>query len=152
MDELEKEIISSGIKTFVKVEKGGINIQEVHHFHQAKNGSDENGLMDDDTLRDKINKVLPLIKQNRHWFCIIKVLMLRGQVKNKDFKGAAERIRSLYPGGLDVEIDPADLQSMHIGSFMFPLSEWNLTDGPFKREFEFKQYLSLAQRFDSLFD
>lgn len=152
MDELEKEIISSGIKTFVKVEKGGINIQEVHHFHQARNGVEEKGLLNDNELRDRINKVLPFIKQSRHWFCIVKVLMLRGLVKNKDFKGAAERIRSLYPGGLDVEIDPADLQSMHIGSFMFPISEWTITDSPFKREFEFKQYLGLAQRFDELFD
>lgn len=141
----------------INVHSGAQNVGHIdsqtniyHYYGKGQNNSSQ--LLSDDELRNMINKVMPLIKQNRHWFCIIKVLMLRGQVKNKDFKGAADRIRSLYPGGLDVEIDPIDLQSMHIGSFMFPLSEWTLTDGPFKREFEFKQYLGLAQRFDGLFE
>lgn len=142
-------------KTVVYVNSGAQYIghldSQTNYYNYYGKNNDGKAPISDDELRDRINKVLPLIKQNRHWFCIIKVLMLRGLVKNKDFKGAAERIRSLYPGGLEVEIDPADLQSMHNGSFMFPLSEWSLTDGPFKREYEFKQYLSLAQRFNDLF-
>lgn len=127
----------------ITVESGG-----VLNFGGAAETDNENS---DDELREKINVVMNLISSNRHWFSIAKVLMLRGLVKDGDFKGAQERIESLYPGGLKYPIDYADLMRMNVGSFAGPIDSWNTTDGPIKRQAEFKVYVTIAKKFDGLF-
>lgn len=153
MEDTERQRLRERANTYIEVQDGGINIQEVHHFYQAdmKKGGSGKGLVSDDELRDRINHVMHLITKNRLWYPIAKVLMLHGQAKNKDFQGVAERIKALYPAGLEYDIDPADLQSMHVGSFTMPVDEWVPDDGPVKRDAEFKQYVRLAQQFEAYF-
>lgn len=131
--------------------KGGKHYHSVPQQQQAESQEGSNSGISDNELRNRINRVMANIKNKRYWFCIIKVLMLRGEVKNKDFEGAAKRIRSLYPAGLEHDIDPADLMRMHFGSFTLPIDEWKKDDGPVKREAEFRQYVNLARQFDALF-
>lgn len=153
MEDQERQHLRERATTYIEVADGGINIQEVHNFYQAdmKKKTSKSGLVSDEELRDRINHVMHLITKNRLWFPIAKVLMLHGQARNKDFQGVAERINALYPAGLEYDIDPADLQSMHVGSFTLPVDEWVPNDGPVKRDAEFKQYVKLAQQFESYF-
>ena len=124
---------------------------QTNNYHYYGKSSKSESLLTDNELRERINNVICDIKIARHWFSVVKVLMLRGQVKSGDFVGAAERIKSLYPAGLSVDIDPVDLQSMHHGSFALPIDRWSTDDGPIKREGDFRNYILIARRFDDLF-
>lgn len=105
----------------------------------------------DDDLRNKINQVLPLMKNSRHWFSIIKVLMLHGQVLDGDFEAGKNLIERLYPAGVTLKIDPADLSKLHTGSFRLPVVSWVQNDAPVARSAEFFQYRSIALKLDELF-
>lgn len=105
----------------------------------------------DEKLRECINKILPLMKNsNRKWFCVAKVIMLRGLAPIGDFESVGNMLKRLYPGGVTPKYDAPDLLRMHIGSFMLPVSEWVISDAPIKRRAEFIQYVELAQKFDNL--
>lgn len=142
------DFIAPGAKKEVTF-SGGRHYHGVPPTAQATTTEGPN-LLSDDELRERINQVMNLITNKRHWFCIAKVMMLHGQARNKDFEGVAKRINSLYPAGLEHEIDPADLQRIHTGSLTLPVSEWTLQDSHLKRDAEFRQYLTLAQRFEEL--
>ncbi len=106
----------------------------------------------DDRLRDLINTIIPKITQNRHWFCVGKVLMLRGVIAYDDFDALKELLERLYPAGFPNKFEPADLRRLHDGCFRLPLKDWEITTSPFKRAAEFKAYYNLATEFDALFD
>lgn len=153
---------AEGVNIGTYVAKGAVNIQKIEHVENLfpgaidklhniiKNDSRRVKLLNDDELRDVINRILPKIKKNRHWFCVIKPLMLYGQIKNKDFEGAKERIDGLYPAGLEPAIDASDLQAMHNGTFEGPINDWKVGDGPFLRDAEFRLYWNLAKEFERI--
>lgn len=157
-----KNVSTEGLHCKTYVAAGAMNIEKIEHVENLFPGnpdlikaitgkaSAKNSLLDDDALRDCINLIMHKITKNRYWFCIIKPLMLLGQVRPNDFEGAAGRIRKLYPAGLPVDIDVSDLQSMHWGSFVGPVNTWRIGDGPFKREAEFKTYFTLASEFERI--
>lgn len=148
---------SDGMKVEKYFAPGSMYIERIDHVDnlfpgnldliKQITGKNSTDLLSDDDLRECINQVIGKIKKNRHWFCIIKPLMLLGQVRPNDFEGAANRIKSIYPAGLPVTIDVSDLQAMHIGSFTAPLEYWNNADGPVKRDAEFKDYHSFSRLF-----
>lgn len=105
----------------------------------------------DEELRNKINNIMPMIRINRQWFCILKVLMLHGLLADNDFEGGRKLILKLFPAGVNNMFDPADIAKLHTGCFKFPIDKWTISDSPFKREAEFAQYMNLAMRFDELF-
>lgn len=91
MDEFEKAMLANGIRTYVKVEKGGINIQEVHHFHQAKaclNEGKENVATDE---RSDLEKALLVVAEMAKEGCF-KV--------QKDYFGAFKIIEERMANGL----------------------------------------------------
>lgn len=115
---------------------------------------EEHEELTDEVLRNKINQVLPMMQgkgNQRKWFCIAKVLMLRGLVVNGDFDAAGKFIRRLYPNGLSPDYDARDLARLHTGTFMLPINFWNPNDAPVTRPAEFNQYLQLAKSFNELF-
>lgn len=140
------------------VAAGAVHIGNIEHVENLYPGSPEllqkkaePEKLTDDVLRDKINRVLPRINANRLWFCIVKVLMLRGVVAYDDFEGAKALIDRLYPSGYPNPFDPYDLRKLHDGCFRLPLNEWQITTSPYKRPAEFKAYHNLATEFDALF-
>lgn len=136
-------------------EAGSINtiINDNHGtIYTNRSGQDSQPMeLTDDDLRNNINQVLPLMKNSRHWFCILKVLMLHGQVLDGDFESGKRLIERLYPGGVNYKIDPADLSKLHTDSFKLPVASWSADDAPVKRGAEFTQYQNIALRMDELF-
>lgn len=153
---------AQGVNIGTYVASGAINIQKIENVERLYPGSIDklhdlvkkeaikSRKLTDDELRYIINRVMSKIKKNRHWFCVIKPLMLYGQFVNDDWDAAKTRIESLYPAGLKTTIDTSDLQAMHTGSFEDPIKDWKVGDGPFQRDAEFKVYLNLAKEVESL--
>lgn len=109
--------------------------------------------MTDDRLRDLINMIMPKITKNRLWFCVGKVLMLRGVIPYDDFEALKELLDRIYPAGYpQSKFEPSDLRKLHDGSFRLPMKDWELLSSPFDRQAEFKAYYNLATEFDALFD
>lgn len=160
---MEKED-SSKISCQTYVATGAVNIGNIEHVENLFPGNPEmiasvlggkkvaKKELTDDDLRDKINAVMPRITSNRHWFAIIKVLMLKGKVAYDNFEDGEKLVKRLFPAGYPHAFDPADLKKLHDGSFRLPLGEWQKETSPYKRDAEFKQMFNLATDFNALFD
>lgn len=158
----KEDIEGMHVKTYVA--SGAINIEHIDHVENLFPGNPDiiasvlggkkvaKKELTDDDLRDKINAVMPRITSNRHWFAIIKVLMLKGKVAYDDFEDGGNLIMRLFPAGYPHVFDPADLKKLHDGCFRLPLSEWKKDTSPYKRDAEFKQMFNLATDFNALFD
>jgi len=142
------------------IEKQEITVQSGANFYNGPSAKNEeqrevenrNTLLTDRELRERINMVMPQIKKNRYWFCILKVLMLEGQLTDGDFAKGEKLIQRLYPAGVPNMFDPDDVARLHVGSFRLPVSKWVLSDSPFERSAEFKIYKKLAEDFQKLFE
>lgn len=153
---------AEGIHIGTYVASGAMNVQKIEHVenlfpgsidklhHMITQKADKKRLISDDDLQRIINRMIPKITQNRHWFCIIKPLMLHGQVRYNDFAGAKEKIESLFPAGLPKEINAVDLQAMHTGSLRDVIDCWDFQDCPWSNETIFKAYVKMAFEFESM--
>lgn len=147
MDELEKEIFKN-VKTYVKVEKGGINIQEVHNFFQAEEIKDKepaaNLPLTDAELMAKIERVRQKITTKRLWFPVCKYMMWRKMVADGDFTAAVKKLDELMPG---LKLDAHDLSKMNVQSFRKTLDKWDADDAPVANS-TFTKYIVIAEMMD----
>lgn len=101
------------------------------------------------SLKEKLERIVPMIKNGRLWFSVCKVLMLHGLVGDGDFAGAAAVIRSELGEDIPYGINVDDLSRLHALSFTKELDRWDEKNSPVGRTF--KQYHSIAKTFDSFF-
>lgn len=102
-----------------------------------------------DGLRRRIDAVLPMIKNQRMWFCICKVLMQVKLVGEGDFKTAVLMIESAFPEGVPVAVDAHELAKLNCESLAKDISMWDAKRSPVGNATG--TYQSLAYRFMSLF-
>lgn len=98
------------------------------------------------TLRAALDKVIPLVRSQRMWFAVCKVMMERGMVRDGDFTAAASMIESAYPEGLAVKIVPRDLSRLNVLSFARPSDQWTAANAPVQGKV-FERYQKLACTF-----
>ena len=102
----------------------------------------------DDAMRKAIEKAMKNLRLNRHWFCILKVLIIHGFAV--DFKSAALFVENIIGNEelaqFNHKIDVADLERMHIGPFMDEVSKWQKDAG--YRTKGVKTYKRIAQLFE----
>lgn len=125
------------------------NFEHVENYYEH-GGKDESSLEEmKKNLRRNIETVLPLIKSQRLWFPICKVMMQFNFVGNGDFKGAAAMIEEAFPDGLPVSIDSHDLSKLNCESFAKDVLSWDIKNSPVGNAAP--SYQTLALKFMQLF-
>lgn len=104
----------------------------------------------DDELRDALLVVMPLIKNSRQWFPVMKVLMHPlNVIQEGDFPAAESKIRSLVDK-LPYEINCEDLTRMYRDGFVEHWELWTDASAPVHGS-TFDQYKNIAERFTNEF-
>ncbi|MCQ2214001.1 MAG: hypothetical protein MJZ36_10220 [Bacteroidaceae bacterium] len=139
------------VGTFVKVESGATYIKNnfpgVTHFEEAKEDDKESQPLSSQSLKDKIESVKHLIKNNRHWFSICKVLMKARKVGIGDFEAAANMILEAYGNNpLPKPIDVKDISKINVGGMKGNPEEWY--DDVTNEVHNFGSYQTLAFAFE----
>lgn len=97
-------------------------------------------------FRAAIDTVLPLVRSQRMWFAVCKVMMECGMVREGDFSAAAAMIEAAYPEGLAVKIVPRDLSRLNVLSFARSSDQWTAANAPVQGKV-FERYTQLASTF-----
>lgn len=95
-------------------------------------------------LRDRINKVKPMIKSQRMWFGVAKGIMELEYVAYGDFTGAIALIHTLFPEGVPYPPATYALSRLDVQSFHRNIMEWNPLDAPV-RGTTYQQYENIAR-------
>lgn len=147
-----------GLRQFLErildAKKVGHDLKVKQEQMAQKYGNNQQALLEKNTqqtrrsLRSALDELVPLMKYNRHWFCVVKVLMWRGYVNTGDYSGAVRLILDQYPEGLpqNQKIDPADLSKLDVCSFSKPLEKWDVKDAPVKKKHDFDMYVNIARK------
>ena len=91
-------------------------------------------IMKNAALKAAIEDVMKKINQNRHWFSILKVLVIHEFAV--DLKSAANLVASIIGkevlDGFNYKINVDDLNRLDVGTFRHEVSRWEKDDGTFK--------------------
>lgn len=142
---------------------GSMNIERIDHVENLFPGNEEmvksvlakkntqNGKdLTPQILKERIECVKHLIKINRHWFSICKVLMLEHYAGEGDFEYAQSLILQAYEGdALPKPIDYKDIAKINVGGMKGKPEEWY--DDVANEVHSFGAYQTLAYAFQRLF-
>lgn len=101
----------------------------------------------DDKLKRAFAKIARQMTSSRHWFCVYRVLVDKGYLKEGDFYSLRDKVNELLPDN-DFSINPKDLSRMDVGSFAKRLYFWEEQDAPVQGK-RFYEYKALAQAFQN---
>lgn len=160
---MKKDEQEQGLHCKTYVAAGAINIENIEHVENLFPGNEEmvrsvlgqkNTQKGKDLtpqlLKERIERVKHLIKINRHWFSICKVLMLEHYVGEGDFEYAQSLILEAYEGdALPKPIDYKDIAKINVGGMKGKPEEWY--DDVANEVHSFGAYQTLAYAFQRLF-
>lgn len=104
----------------------------------------------DEIVQRAVKKWLPEMTNSRQWFCVYRVLVDKGYLRDHAFHELKERMDALFPDN-DFNINPKDLSRMCYGSFDKRLFFWEESTAPVQGK-RYQEYLRLAQEFQCLLE
>lgn len=118
------------------------------HLRKAKREKENLATLTDSRLRQAITQFAQQMTNNRHWFCVYRVLVDKGYLNEGDFQSLHDTVNRLLPDN-DFNINPKDLSRMDTGSFHKRLFFWEENDAPVQGR-RFHEYKSLAIAFQEM--
>jgi hypothetical protein len=115
-----------------------------------RRSEEERPRLSDEVIRRAVARVVPMMTNNRQWFCIYRVLADKGVLSDGAFYELSQLVNRLFPDN-DYSINAKDLSRMAVGSFSKRLFFWNEADAPVQGK-RYAEYLRLAQTFQSMLE
>ena len=115
-----------------------------------RRSEEERPRLSDEVIRRAVARVVPMMTNNRQWFCIYRVLADKGVLSDGAFYELSQLVNRLFPDN-DYSINAKDLSRMAVGSFSKCHFFWNEADAPVQGK-RYAEYLRLAQTFQSMLE
>lgn len=112
-----------------------------YEFNNGGKAKKYEGKLTKDILKQKVDKIMPLILSKQMYFVVCKYMMWENLCHEGEFQDAIDILEELYPG---LGLSYTNIIALNKGSFRKTLDEWSLSDCPFKQESTFEKYEELA--------
>ena len=99
-------------------------------------------------LKSALKEIRPIIKNNRQWFAVYRVLADRHVIEEEDYVGFINLLEKEM-GKEAPTLNAEDLRRMSVQSFSKHVSQWDADDAPVQTK-RFHDYLAIARSFQQM--
>ena len=98
-----------------------------------------------------VHQVIPFLKYNRHWFCVLRALLDCGYYKKLNYTAFVDDLCKWLGNKFPHKPDANDLADICYASFSKPFEEWEFEKSPFSKcKRRFDEYCEVFRKFQEL--